>query len=67
VTISPDGKLLASGGYDSLIKVRRLSNGDLLHILSGHSASVNSVAISADGMTIVSGSEDKTIRLWRLE
>jgi len=38
----------------------------LLHILSGHSASVNSVAISADGMTIVSGSEDKTIRLWRL-
>ena len=31
----------------------------------GHSSSVRSVAFSPDGQTIVSGSSDNTIRLWR--
>jgi WD40 repeat protein len=28
---------------------------------------VNSVAIDRDGLLLVSGSEDRTVRLWRLE
>ena len=31
---------------------------------SAHSDSVNSVAFSPDGKTIVSGSDDKTIKVW---
>ncbi len=34
--------------------------------LTGHSGPVWSVAISSDGQTIVSGSADKTIKLWNL-
>ena len=34
--------------------------------LSGHSYSVESVAISPDGQTLVSGSWDKTIKVWHL-
>jgi serine/threonine protein kinase len=34
--------------------------------LAGHSRSVNSVAISPDGQTLVSGSNDKTINIWNL-
>jgi WD40 repeat protein len=34
--------------------------------ITGHSAQVNSVAISFDGATIVSGSKDKTIKIWDL-
>ncbi|MGI2905082.1 protein kinase domain-containing protein [Tolypothrix sp. VBCCA 56010] len=34
--------------------------------LTGHSNSVNSVAISPDGNTLASGSYDKTIKLWNL-
>ncbi|OKH51781.1 NACHT and WD repeat domain-containing protein [Scytonema sp. HK-05] len=34
------------------------------NVLKGHSGSVNSVAISTDGKTIVSGADDGTVRLW---
>ena len=38
----------------------------LLRTLTGHTAVVSSVAISADGQTLVSGSFDKTIKVWNL-
>jgi WD40 repeat protein len=34
------------------------------HTLKGHADSVRSVAFSPDGKTLVSGSWDKTIKLW---
>ena len=34
------------------------------HVLQGHTDSVNSVAFSPDGRHIVSGSNDRTIRVW---
>jgi len=38
-----------------------------VHTLNGHSAAVNSISISADGQTFVSGSDDKTVSLWELK
>src|SRR6476469_2385222 len=37
---------------------------ECLCTLAGHSSYVNSVAIAPDGKTIVSGSEDNTIKVW---
>jgi len=37
-----------------------------LRTLRGHTAAVFSVALSADGQTLVSGSLDKTIKVWNL-
>ncbi len=34
------------------------------HTLTGHTSYVSSVALSADGQTLASGSHDKTIKVW---
>ncbi len=40
--------------------------GNQLAICRGHEASVNSVCVTKDG-NIVSGSEDKTVRVWDMQ
>jgi WD40 repeat protein len=66
VCVSPDGKLLASGGEDNTIKLWSLPDRALLKTLKGHANDVNSVCISPDGKLLASGSRDKTIKLWSL-
>ena len=38
-----------------------------LKVLPGHQASVNAIAVSPDGQTLASGSQDKTVSLWSLK
>ena len=39
----------------------------VLKVLEGHTGLVMSVAVSADGSKIVSGSYDNTVRIWSAE
>ncbi|KAB0241844.1 hypothetical protein EZJ55_16060 [Microcystis aeruginosa EAWAG127a] len=50
---------------DALQKI--LVEGRESNRLVGHNGSVNSVSFSSDGKTLVSGSRDKTIKLWNVE
>jgi WD40 repeat protein/serine/threonine protein kinase len=62
--VSPDGKLIASCGADSPIRIWDMATGAELKILRGHTEEVMSLAFSPDGKRIVSGSVDKTVRIW---
>ena len=41
--------------------------GQVLKVFKGHTGLVGDVAISTDGAKIVSGSWDKTVRVWSME
>jgi WD40 repeat protein len=68
-----DGKTLVSGSFDETIQVWNLSKRVLVRSLPGHKDGVNSVAITPDGLTLVSAGgstkpdSDKTIRVTLLK
>lgn len=66
VAFSPNGKILASGGSDKVIKLWNIETGQLLKSLEGHAESVLSVAFSPDGKMLASGGADKTVKLWNV-
>src|SRR6185369_6617731 len=61
---SPDGRLLASGGDDAVVKLWDTATGREIATLNGHSLGVKAVAFSDDGKLLVSGSDDGSARLW---
>ncbi|NJO62092.1 MAG: AAA family ATPase [Richelia sp. RM2_1_2] len=64
VTFSNDGRLLASGSQDNLIKIWR-QNGKLIQTLEAHKDGIFSVIFSPDNQFIITGSFDNTVSLWR--
>lgn len=71
LAFSSNGQWLVSGHgdithVDDAVKVWRLSDGNLIHNLLGHSHWVYSVALTADAETIISGSLDGTVQWWQL-
>jgi len=61
---SPDGKRLATAGFDQTTKVWDAQTGQELLSLQGHSGWVDDIAFSPDGKTLATASEDSTARLW---
>jgi tRNA A-37 threonylcarbamoyl transferase component Bud32 len=64
LTYSPNGRLLASGGADGVIKLWDVATGKDQGTLEGHKGAVESLAFSPDGKTLASASADGTVRLW---
>jgi WD40 repeat protein len=64
VSVSPDGRLLASGDADARILVWDIASGRLLHTLRGHADELNAVVFSADGKLLASAGEDGKVILW---
>lgn len=66
ITISPNGRTLASGGEDRAVKVWNLADGRVIHSFTAHAGPVWGLAFSPNGKLLASGSRDGTIALWDL-
>ena len=66
VAISPDGRLVAAGSLDTIVRLWDVQTGQLIERLVGHKDSVYSVAFTPDGKGLVSGSLDQTLKHWDL-
>lgn len=64
ISISPDGRLLASGGTDGDLKLWDLATGERVRSIAGHAGAVLGVAFSPDGKTLASGGSDNSLRIW---
>jgi WD40 repeat protein/serine/threonine protein kinase len=64
VAFSPDGKRLASAGFDKTVRLWDVESGEELATWTGHTKTVTSLAFGPDGGTVVSASEDRTALLW---
>lgn len=64
VAFSPDGRILATGGFDRTVNIWEVGTGRLRRALNGHTGVVRAVAFSPDGVILASASDDRTIKLW---
>lgn len=66
LALSADGKKLASGGCDRLVRVWDLVTGKLEHAVENHADWVFGIAFSPDGKYLITASRDKTAKIWDL-
>lgn len=62
--ISSDGAYALSASWDKTLRLWELSTGQTTRRFVGHTGDVLSVSFSADNRQIVSGSRDRSIKLW---
>lgn len=67
VCFSPDGRFLATGAEDKLIRVWDIASRTIRNTFAGHEQDIYSLDFARDGRTIASGSGDRTVRLWDIE
>lgn len=65
--IAAHGDTLVSGSYDFSVRVWKISTGETVHRLQGHSQKVYSVVLDHKRNRCISGSMDTLVKVWSLE
>ena len=58
---------LVSGSYDCTVRVWKISTGETIHRLQGHSSKVYSVVLDHERNRCISGSMDNLVKVWSLD
>ncbi len=68
VVYSPSGEQIASGSDDQTVRLWDVISGRCLAVIQGFSGNLNSLAwkVTSDSHYLVTGSGDKSVRVWKL-
>lgn len=66
LAVSADGKKLAAGGCDRIVRVWDIASGKLEHAVENHADWILGVAFTPDGKALITASRDKTAKVWDL-
>ena len=66
LALSADGKKLAAGGTDRMVRVWDIATAKLEHAVENHADWILGVAFTPDGKALVTASRDKTAKVWDL-
>ena len=66
LAISKDGKKIAAGGCDRMVRVFDIATGNVEHAIENHADWILGVAFTPDGKALVTASRDKTAKVWDL-
>ncbi len=64
VCFHPDGERLVTAGGDGYGRIWSYRDGALIAALTGHTAAIRDLSISANGALIATASDDRTARVW---
>ena len=64
VCVSPSRAEIATASSDCTSAVVSIATGEILKVLRGHTNFVRTVLFSPDGSKVITGSIDKTVRVW---
>jgi WD40 repeat protein len=69
IALSSDERYLAVGGYfkKNIIRIYNYKSGKLLKVLKYHTDAVLDLSFSNDGKFLISGSFDKTVKIWNVQ
>ncbi|MCJ1432932.1 SCF ubiquitin ligase complex subunit cdc4 [Xylographa pallens] len=65
--IAAHGDTLVSGSYDCTVRVWKISTGETVHRLQGHTQKVYSVVLDHERNRCISGSMDNLVKVWSLD
>ena len=63
-SVKPGTDFIIAGGSDEVLRLLDVNTGNVREL--PHEGAVNSVAVSADGLLVATGSDDAIVRVWNL-
>ncbi len=64
LAFSPDGRTLATCGYDRLVRLWDAATGKEVRTLRDHSDAVYGLSFSPDGRLLATGAADRAVKVW---